>query len=183
MGADTSTADIIGTIAAVIGAGRSVGLMIVQTGPGPIASIGISAVIVRRVATGRASGQGRMRTNTRSAHITSAIAAVIGANGTVGFMIPQAGPGPVTGIRVGTVIVRGVTTGRTGREIRMRAHSGGTHIIGAVVTVIGAGGAIRLVIVQTGARPVTGIRIGTVIVRGVAASRTGREIRMRAHSG
>jgi hypothetical protein len=113
MGADAGVADIIGAVVTVIGAGCAVGFVIVETGTGPIASIGVRAVIVCRVSAGRTSRKGGVRTDTRCTYITCAIAAVIGTNGAVAFMIPQASTCAVAGIGVRAIVIRGVATGRS----------------------------------------------------------------------
>ena len=51
----------------------------------------------------------------------------------------------------------------------MRAHPAATDVIGAVVAVIRTCRPVRLVVIQTDACPVTGIRVGAVIIGGITA--------------
>ena len=114
-----------------------------------------------------------MRADPRATEVVGAIVAVVGARCSVGLVIVQASARAVAGIRIRAVIVGGITAGRTGRAVRMRADAGATYVVGAIVAVVRARGAVRLVIVQADAGPVTGIRVGAFIVNGITTGGTG----------
>ena len=151
--------------------------MIVQTSARPIARIWVGAVVVGGVAAGGSGGQVRMRAGTGDADIVGACVGVVRAGRPINLKIVQAGARSVAGIRVGAVVIRGITTGGSRRQIRMRAGTGGADVVGTFVAVVRAGGSVRLVIVQAGAGAITGIRVGAVVVGGIPTGGSGRQVR------
>ena len=144
MSADARGTNIIRTVVAVIRSSRAFGKVRMRAGPGSVTN-----VIRTLVPIIRARGPGRL-------------------------VVRQTSARPVTGIRVRTLIIRRITTGGAGRQIRMRTGTGSvTDIIGTVVAVIRARRAVGLVIVQTRTGAVARIGVGTIVVDRVATDRTG----------
>jgi hypothetical protein len=98
-------------------------------------------------------------------------------------MVGDAQTGTVAGVRISTVIVGGVPARGSGGQVRVRAHTGSTYVVGTVITVIGASRAIGFMVVLARTRPVASVRIGTVIVGGVPARGSGGQVRVRARAG
>ena len=183
MSTDPGGTNVARAFVPVVRARRSIRLVIVQADARAIAGIRIRAVIIQRVTASRPGRQVRMRAGAGGTDIIGAIIPVVRARGSVGFMIVQTGSGAVASVRARTVAVRGITTGRPGRQVGMRASTRGADIIGAVVAVIRTCRAIRLVIVQTRTRAVARIGIGAVVVRRVATGRPDGKIWMRTGTG
>ena len=71
-----------------------------------------------------------------------------------------------------------IRTRGTVHEVGVRTHSAVTHVIRTLVSVVRAPCAVRLMVILASTRPVTSVRIGTVIGRRIAAGRPGRVVRM-----
>ena len=67
---------------------------------------------------------------------------IIGAGGAGGFMVGEAGPGTIAGIRICAVVVGWITAGGANQEIRVCTDAGRALVISAIVAVIRAGRAI-----------------------------------------
>ena len=65
----------------------------------------------------------------------------------------------------------------------MSADACATDVVGAIVSVVGADRPVLLVIVQAGAGAVAGIGVSAIIVGGITADRTGRQVRVCADPG
>ena len=214
MGADARGTDIIRTVIPVIRAGRTIGKVGMRAGSGPIAKViralvpvirargpgclvvreararavarvGISTVTIGRIAASRAPGQIGMRTGTSPVtDVIRAIVSFVRARGSRDLIVKETRSGSITGVRVGAIIVGGITTRGTRGQVRMAAPTGAvTDIVGAVVPVVGAGGSRRLVVREADTGPVASIRVRAVRSAGVASGRTRRQTRLDAHPG
>ena len=207
MRADPRATDVVGAIVSVVGAGRPVGFVIVQTGTCPVAGVRVGAVIVRGITAGRTRCQIRMGTDAARAHIVGTLISVVGARrpvgevgmrafprgtnivGTfvaviragrpVGLVVAEADPRAIARIWGGTVIRGRIAAGRTRGQVRVSADPCRAHIVRAVICVVGACCPVGLVIVQARACSVAGIRVRAIVVRGITAGRPRRIIRMR----
>ena len=56
----------------------------------------------------------------------------------------------------------------------MRADPRAADVVGAVISIVRTRRTVRLVVVQAGARAVTRVGVGAIIVGGITAGRTGR---------
>ena len=145
--------DVVRAVIAVIRTGRAIGKIGMRAGPDPVTD-----VVRAFVAIVRTCGSGR-------------------------FVVAQAGPGPVACIRVRTIIVRWIPTGRPRRQIWMSANASSvTDVVRTIIAVIRAGGPGGLIVRETCARAVTGIGIGTIVVRRITAVRSSGQIGMRANT-
>ena len=145
-----------------------------------------------------------MGTHARSADVVRAVVAIVGSSSTIQYIrvracadsvtnivgtlisvirahsatrriIHQTGARPVTRVGAGTVPDSLITTRRAHWQIRMRTRPRPVTSVGrAVVSVIRARGAGRLIICLARARTVTGIRIGAITINWISAGRTGR---------
>ncbi len=80
-------------------------------------------------------------------------------------MVDQTRARSIAGIRVGTVVDRGISTECPCSEVGMSAGPAVTHVVGTVVTIIRAQRAVGLVIAQTDSRSITAVRVGAIVVR------------------
>ena len=159
-----SVTDVVRAVVTVIGARGSIQLVVCLASAYSVA--GISASRTRR--------QIRMRASTDPiADIIGTVVPVVRTRGSGGLIVNQARPGAIAGIRVRAIRVRRVPTGRPGRQIRMRTRTGSVADVSRTfVTVVGTCRSIQLVIVQTDAHPVAGVRVCAIIVCGIATGGT-----------
>ena len=179
VGAETRHADIHGAVVAVVGTGRAVRCVVGPAYAQSVASVGIRAIIVRGIATGGSGGKAGVGAHPGRTNVVRTIVAVVRATRSIGLMVGQARPGSVAGIRIRAVVVCRIATQSSGGKGRVKADSGDANVAGTIVGVIRTACSVGLVVGHARARSVAGIRVGAVVVGGVATGGAGRMIRMR----
>ena len=150
MAANPQNADVTGAFYAVIRARRAVGFYVGLTDSPRVTSVRVVAIRLRGITTGRARGNRRMRASTGGAHVVRTLVAVVGTWGSIGGIGVRADALPVT------------------------------DVVGALVAVVQADRARRLVVRLAEPAPVASIRVVAVRRAGIAARRTGGCRRIRA---
>ena len=92
--------------------------------------------VISIIRTRRAIRQVGVGARSRSTHIVRALVSVVRARRAIRFVIVQASARPIAGIRIGAIVVRRITAGRTCREVRIGAGTANAQIIRAFVAVI-----------------------------------------------
>ena len=141
------------------------------TGPGRAYVIGTVIPIigagcaVREVGVGADSG---------GTHIVRTLVAIVRTRRAVRLVITLANPCTVTSIRKSAIVGGRIAAGRAGRQIRMGTGPSRAHVVRAIIPIIGARCAVRLVVRLTNARAVAGIRRRAVVRRRITAGCTRR---------